>query len=102
MAAATTSVEVVYEQTATFTVKWDWDRQDYDVDVVPHRVVRKEDGQYYPQKNEMGAFRGFFIGYQQFTTKPRFKSFKSEKGAVNFLKRYIAEKEERTRRLATP
>lgn len=96
------SMEVVYEQTATFTIRYDWSRLDYDVDVVPHRVVKAVDGLFYPQKSECGAFRGFFIGYKQFTTQPRFKSFKSEKGAVNFLKRYIAEKEERTRRLATP
>jgi hypothetical protein len=102
MAAATTSVEVVYEQTATWTVKYNWAIFDYDVDVVSHRVVKKEDGLYYPQKDEMGRYIGFFTGYQQFTTKPKFKSFKSEKGAISFLKRYIAEKEERTRRLATP
>jgi hypothetical protein len=101
MANAITS-EVVYEHMATFTIRYNWARFDYDVEVVPHRVVRKGEGLYYPQKDEGGVYRGFFTGYKQFTTQPKFKSFKSEKGAVNFLKRYIAEREEETRRLATP
>lgn len=103
MAATATTMEVVYEQTGIFTVKYNWwPTFDFSVRSVPHRVIKKSDGLFYPQKNEDGAFSSFFIGYKQFSTQARYKSFKTEKGAVNFLKRYIAQEEEETRRLATP